>query len=347
MLKRHVVSVLFALTATAVMFAAEEPAQAPVPPASEAQPEVKADPFAGVPDVLAKVNGKEITKQMMRDKLAEQLPPGLDIASLIDADRLQVMLPHLVRDMVTAQALTDAMKAEKIEPNEETARKSLAEHVDNPENRKKAEEAGINFDNEIEKAAKNPMMQLQAATFEFFKLHGIDMEAKVSEDEAKAAYLADPEKYRILRASHILITAESGDNADAEALAKAEDLLRQLQKDPSEFEELAKTESKCPSGQNGGALGEFSRGQMVPEFEEAAFALTEPGSFSPSPVKTNFGYHIIRLDGVGTEESSVKAAKEELVAEKMQQALTQADELLNSIVAQADIEYLVPMPEEE
>ncbi len=60
------------------------------------------------------------------------------------------------------------------------------------------------------------------------------------------------------------------------------------------FEEAAKKYSKCPSSAQGGSLGSFSRGRMVPEFEDAAFKL-QVGEIS-EPVKTQFGYHLIQLD---------------------------------------------------
>ncbi|MGH4120225.1 peptidylprolyl isomerase [Clostridium sp.] len=60
------------------------------------------------------------------------------------------------------------------------------------------------------------------------------------------------------------------------------------------FEEAAKKYSKCPSSAQGGSLGSFSRGKMVPEFEEAAFKL-KVGEIS-EPIKTQFGYHLIQLD---------------------------------------------------
>lgn len=63
----------------------------------------------------------------------------------------------------------------------------------------------------------------------------------------------------------------------------------------AEFGELAKVHSKCPSGQNGGALGTFGRGQMVPEFEGATFGL-DIGQVS-EPVQTAFGWHIIHRTG--------------------------------------------------
>tara|TARA_B100000749_G_scaffold280895_1_gene280575 strand:+ start:3426 stop:3698 length:273 start_codon:yes stop_codon:yes gene_type:complete len=81
-------------------------------------------------------------------------------------------------------------------------------------------------------------------------------------------------------AKHILVEHEH----------EAQDLISKL-KDGTSFEELAQKFSKCPSGKNGGDLGPFGKGRMVPSFEEAAFAL-EVGNTS-DPVKTQFGYHLI------------------------------------------------------
>ncbi len=87
-----------------------------------------------------------------------------------------------------------------------------------------------------------------------------------------------------VRASHILVPT----------LDKAEFLLKEIEKGKS-FEELAKKYSSCPSGQDGGDLGFFGKGQMVKEFEDAAFSL-KVGEVS-KPVKTQFGYHLIKLTG--------------------------------------------------
>ncbi len=84
-----------------------------------------------------------------------------------------------------------------------------------------------------------------------------------------------------IRASHILVEKHS------QALRVIEEL-----KGGSDFSELAKRHSQCPSGKRGGDLGFFGRGQMVREFEVAAFSLGK-GEVS-GPVKTRFGYHIIK-----------------------------------------------------
>ena len=84
-----------------------------------------------------------------------------------------------------------------------------------------------------------------------------------------------------IRSSHILVEKQS------QAIKVQEEL-----KAGADFRELAKKYSTCPSGKRGGDLGQFGRGQMVKEFEVVAFAL-KPGQVS-EPVKTKFGYHIIK-----------------------------------------------------
>lgn len=83
-----------------------------------------------------------------------------------------------------------------------------------------------------------------------------------------------------ISAKHILV----------EQQYEAEDVLKKLNEGES-FENLAQKFSRCPSKQRGGDLGSFPKGKMVPSFEEAAFEL-EVGQVS-SPVRTQFGYHLI------------------------------------------------------
>ena len=83
-----------------------------------------------------------------------------------------------------------------------------------------------------------------------------------------------------LRASHILVPTLSEATFIKDALSKG-----------AAFAELAKIHSKCPSGKNGGALGEFDHGVMVPIFEHATIA-TPVGSVS-EPIQTQFGFHLI------------------------------------------------------
>ena len=112
--------------------------------------------------------------------------------------------------------------------------------------------------------------------------------ADVTETAIQNAYdkfIADTASREQVTASHILLETE----ADAKAVIAA------LQ-DGGDFAALAKEKSTGPSGPNGGALGTFGRGQMVPAFETAAFDLAV-GSYSDTPVQTQFGWHVIKVDG--------------------------------------------------
>jgi peptidyl-prolyl cis-trans isomerase C len=88
-----------------------------------------------------------------------------------------------------------------------------------------------------------------------------------------------------IKASHILV----------EKQGQALEIMEEL-KGGAKFEDLAKKYSTCPSGKRGGNLGAFGRGQMVKPFEKAAFELS-PGQVIPEPVRTQFGYHIIKRTG--------------------------------------------------
>jgi peptidyl-prolyl cis-trans isomerase C len=113
-----------------------------------------------------------------------------------------------------------------------------------------------------------------------------------SEEESKKFYDENPEQFTTpeeVRARHILL---SDDVTSADKVTTIQDELKR----GVSFDVLAVTYSTDPSAaQGGGDLGFFGKGQMVPEFEEAAFALKESGDIS-SPVRTAFGWHIIKLE---------------------------------------------------
>ncbi|MGY5870645.1 MAG: peptidylprolyl isomerase [Candidatus Thorarchaeota archaeon] len=88
-----------------------------------------------------------------------------------------------------------------------------------------------------------------------------------------------------VRASHILVDKHSQAQALISKIAEGED-----------FKMVARRHSSCPSKKKGGDLGWFTKGQMVPEFEKAAFKLNV-GAMTSEPVKTKFGYHIIKRTG--------------------------------------------------
>lgn len=137
------------------------------------------------------------------------------------------------------------------------------------------------------------------------QLQKIEKSITVTDEDLKKQYDAKKNDYEQVSARHILIAFKGSPAAQAgkpelteeQAKAKAEDLRKKIVAGAS-FEELAKAESDdTGSGANGGALGEFGRGQMVPEFEKAAFE-AKVGEITPV-VRTQFGYHIIKVDAHG------------------------------------------------
>lgn len=123
--------------------------------------------------------------------------------------------------------------------------------------------------------------------------------AEPPEPALRAAYDAMPERFRapdLWQVAHILIPTRQGDaRGEAEAMALAGSLAGELARAPKRFSELAARHSACSSAKSGGLLGQIGPGDTAPEFE-AAVASLRPGQTTPSPVRTRFGFHLIRLD---------------------------------------------------
>jgi len=169
---------------------------------------------------------------------------------------------------------------------------------------KLADDAARKFYDENGKRFETP----DQARAEFVVLSQDGLEVKVSDEEIKAWYDGHKDRYQQpeeRRASHVLIATEGKDKAQARA--KAEQVLKDVQATPAAFAEIAKKNSDDPgSAGQGGDLGFFGRGMMVKPFDDAVFALKE-GETS-GIVESDFGFHIIRLTGV-------RAAREKPLAE--------------------------------
>ena len=140
---------------------------------------------------------------------------------------------------------------------------------------------------------------------------------------AHEQYLANPDAWRteeVLDVSHILLGTEN--RGEAEARDLAESLRQQLETDPTRFDAFVMEYSDDPVKENnGGRYADMRRGMMVKSFEKAAFALDQPGQIS-QPVKTEYGYHIIRLNArTGDELQEYSAVKEQAVARAEQRYL--------------------------
>ncbi len=177
------------------------------------------------------------------------------------------------------------------------AKKNLMEH-------------NAEFKAELEKM-KNEMLANFNISKALEKVEVKDEELKEYYDENKAQFV----RGETVAASHILVDDED----------KAEKIMASIEAGEISFEDAARANSSCPSGQNGGALGEFTKGQMVPEFDKAVFSM-EVGEMR-GPVKTQFGFHVIKLTAKNeASEMSFEEVKEKLANAMLQEKRQQAYE---------------------
>jgi peptidyl-prolyl cis-trans isomerase D len=179
-----------------------------------------------------------------------------------------------------------------------------------------------------------------------FSIGDLMAKADVKPEDARKYYdehqseFASPEQRH---AAHILLTvAATAPQAEQDAVkAKAEQLLKQARQNPEKFAELARQNSQDPgSAVNGGDLGVFGRGMMVKPFEDAVFAL-KPGEIS-ALVKSDFGYHIIRLIAIKAANPTPFADVSAMVLGKLRQQKAAdsfaelADKFSNTVYEQSD-----------
>ncbi len=246
--------------------------------------------------VIVTVNGVKIMQSEVDRQIEAQIkqiqasgrrmPPAQQMNSI--KARMQ---QGIVQQMIDRQLIGGKLKAKNIS----VADKDIDE--------KMAEMAKRNNMSMEQLKTQMAMGGMSIADFKERMRYGLGLEKLIessgdflpaSEEEVKKFYDNNIQPGQI-RASHVLLNTRGKDEvAKAVAKAKIEELLMQA-KAGGGFAELAKTNSDCPSKTKGGDLGFFGKGQMVPEFDQAAFALKE-GEIS-DVVETQFGYHIIRRTG--------------------------------------------------
>jgi peptidyl-prolyl cis-trans isomerase C len=148
---------------------------------------------------------------------------------------------------------------------------------------------------QVEPAFKAQLARLKDELLANYATEKLIAEVKVTDKECRDYYEANKEQFlseEQVEASHILVKEEE----------LANKLLEDIKSGKISFEDCAKESSTCPSGKMGGALGAFGRGQMVKEFEDAAFSMN-PGDITDAPVKTQFGYHIIKVTSKRNSET--------------------------------------------
>ncbi|HWN44527.1 MAG TPA: peptidylprolyl isomerase [Thermoanaerobaculia bacterium] len=293
---------------------AENPAQEGTPTASAAPDEGQTSSMPGqpgaapappprlsdtsrIPDVVAHCNGKKITKddlinqaRQMQAQMA-QATRGQQVPALDDAFYKQIL-----DGMIAQELLLKDAKDQGITVSDEELKPQLAalrgRFPDEATYKKALEQQGLS-ENEVQEKLR------QEAVIEKYVSTRIMNGIAVTDQAAREFYdknldkMQRPERAHL---RHILIRAEP--NAAAadkqKARDKAEDLLKRIQ-GGEDFAKLAAENSDDPGSKvRGGDLSWMARGQTVPPFEKAAFALTRPNDLS-GVVETQFGYHIIQL----------------------------------------------------
>ena len=179
---------------------------------------------------------------------------------------------------------------------------------------KMADDLQLDMTEDYKKMLDNIVRDIKAR----MAMNEIMKDITVTDVEAETVYNINPDNFskpETVSAKHILVDSEDVCN----------EILAQIQNGEKTFEDAAKESSTCPSGQQGGDLGEFGRGQMVKEFEEAAFA-AEIGAIV-GPVQTQFGFHLIKVEAKSEAETLAfdvvkEQIKKNLLQQKQQQAYT-------------------------
>lgn len=158
---------------------------------------------------------------------------------------------------------------------------------------------------------------------------------------------AEIEEYRTeqaeeVSAQHILF--QVGSDQDSTAVKDTAQAVLDSAQAGEDFAELAQRHSDGPSASQGGSLGYFSRDEMVPAFSEVAFALSDSGDVADEVVKTQYGYHVIRLTGRRTAEPvDSSEAKQKMVQKREQEAVMDLiDSLQPSITVRVNPNMIDP-----
>lgn len=220
----------------------------------------------------------------------------------------------MLDQMIDIEAVCEQARKDKLAPSEEEVDKAFEELKKNidadEEYKKKLEDLGI--DDTYLRAQQEQDLIIQKYKENF------DKNVKISDEEMKKYYEDNKKDYYKdeVKASHILISTvddngkELSESKKKEAKKKAEEVLEKA-KNGQEFSELAKEYSDdTGSASQGGDLGYFTKGQMVQEFEEAAFSL-KPGEIS-GLVESEYGYHIIKVYDKIDEQLPFDEVKDEI-----------------------------------
>ncbi|WP_298271019.1 peptidylprolyl isomerase [Geobacter sp.] len=290
-----------------------------VAPAQEKTPAPQAEKAAQAPSpttVVARVNGVDITRADLERAKKVLLSQNRMAMQPMDAEMIKRVEEAALQQLIAKELLYQAGRKLEIKDLDKQVQERVAQskaRFPSPAEYEKTLKEMDMTDKDVETFSREDLVIGNLVEKE------IASKVTVTEAEAKKFYDENIDRFKqpeTVRASHILVGADAKATPEEKKKAreKAEAILKKLQ-EGADFAETAKKESSCPSSAQGGDLGVFGKGQMVPAFEKAAFAL-KPGEMS-GVVETQFGYHIIKL----TEKHDAKTTGFDEVKDRIMQYL--------------------------
>lgn len=316
-------------------------AQSTPPPAAAELPPPTAKPVpAQLPEIVARVNGEAINATELQNavKALEGRAGGP-----VPADQRDRVYRGVLDDMIGYKLLMQEAKARKVAVPDADVEAQIAQIRSQFPNQQQFEQALA-----AQKTTLQEVRDDARAAMSVERLVDGEINAKIAvkPEAVSDFYQKNQDKFQQgprVRASHILIQVPQGADAATkqQAKTKADAILKDL-KAGKDFSAAAKENSQDPgSAPNGGDLGFFEKGQMVPQFDQVAFTL-KPGEMS-DVVETQFGYHIIKVaekqDSHVVPLEEAKPQIEQYLTDQNRHAETQL--FVNALKAKAKIEILM------
>ncbi len=272
-------------------------------------------------DPIAIVNGRGVPRSLFERQLQQQLQMYQAQGMEINAEQQGILEEQLVDQLIARELVLQDGAARGIAPTDEEVQTELDAIRGQFPSEEAFQDALGQQNLTLEEIERNIAEQI---IIEEILESDVLAEARVDEAAAREFYEDNPSFFETpdqVRASHILLLTQGAtEDERADARETIETILSELQ-DGGDFEALAREYSEDGTAERGGDLGFFGRGQMVPEFEQAAFDLSV-GETS-GIVETQFGFHIVRVTDrmdAGTQSfDEVRSQIEQFLGQEVQQ----------------------------
>lgn len=299
-----------------------------------------AAPVTAPETVIAIVNGEEIKQQAINEEIAKMFPNAGDIPPAQLAQMQAQMNERVLETLVVKKLLLAEANKENIEVNPDQINETITKI-------RESLPPGASFEEQLARAGMTEE-SFRTVLADDLRISNL-MKAKLNldedptDEELQAFYDENPrmfERPESVKASHILVKFDPEDDDAAKAEKKTRlEAIREKIVGGADFAETAKESSDCPSSRQGGDLGAFQRGQMVPSFEEAAFT-QEIGTVGDI-VETQFGYHIILVtDHMEAGKVPFEEAREAIIKQiQNKKGRSAVGDYIETLKAAADIQY--------